>query len=109
MALDWASYRSARGSARARDGFNKRPFPARSWSALLRKTPVAQTPWPYSKLEVQQIAAMLPERFREGALEQIVRAARWYVYCQTQVHRENSNPRKEIEQLRKALNGLFDA
>jgi hypothetical protein len=104
----WIGRATARGSARGRQGFNDRPFPAGSWRSLL-SLPVSKTTWPYSDREAEVIVAMLPEEFRERALGMAVRAAQLFVFHQTQVNRGKANARKEIEQLRRALVCLFDA
>lgn len=75
MALDWARYRSARGSKRARQGFERRPFPARAWNELYVK-PVAHMPWPYTDAEAKCISSVLPEECRSRALQTVVLAAR---------------------------------
>jgi hypothetical protein len=108
MALDWHAWRRARGSDVARQGLHKRPFPARSWQALCA-TPVSKLSWPYSDAETQCIGATLPAEHRSHALEIVVRAAQLYVFEQLRAHQGKPNPRKEIEQLRDALTGLFDA
>lgn len=108
MALDWAGYRTRRGSARARQGFKTRPFPARAWDEL-HNSPAVHMPWPYSNAEADGIRAVLPDGFRDGAFETVVLAARKYVHAQTLIRPGKPNPRREIERLRSALVRLCDA
>jgi hypothetical protein len=108
MALDWARYRSARGSVRVRQGFEKRPFPARAWNELYVK-PLAHVPWPYDDAEAKSISSMLPKECRSRALQTVVLTARRYVHVQMLIRPGRPNPRREIEQLRDALVRLCDA
>jgi hypothetical protein len=106
FALDWAKWRRHRRfSDAARKGFDKRPFPARSWAALL---PAGQMPWPYSADEARTVANAFPEQFREAGLEKAVQAARLWIRQQTPL-RGKSNPRTEILRLRGALVCMFEA
>ncbi len=109
MALDWAAYRSARGSGRARGGFAKRPFPEhRSWLEMVT-SPLPDIPWPYSQSEAQAITAVLPQDTRRRAIESVAYAARLYMHAALRGHPRRPSPRKEIDRLRRALTALCDA
>jgi hypothetical protein len=106
FALDWAKWRRYRRSSEAtRKGFEKRPFPGGSWQSLL---PAKGMPWPYLENEARIVANRFPEEFREIALEKVVQAARLWIQQQPTYGR-TSNPRKEILQLRAALERMFEA
>jgi hypothetical protein len=107
-ALDWKEWRAARISIEARESFKKRPFPSRSWQALFASSS-SETTWPYTTDEISAIGETLPEGRRNDALQCSVHAARLYVFAQTRGHRRTANPKKEIEQLRRAIRALFDA
>jgi hypothetical protein len=106
FALDWAKWRRHRRiDEAARKGFDKRPFPARSWAALL---PASQMPWPFSADEARVVANAFSENFREVGLEKAVQATRLWIRQQTPL-RGKSNPQTEILQLRAALVCIFEA
>jgi hypothetical protein len=108
MALDWALWREARLSDKARVGLAKRRRPPGAWKRTLAAT-IAEVTWPYTSEEITAIRELLPTANREAAVQEAVRAAQLYVFAQTRGKRSKSNPRKEIERLRDALQGIFYA
>jgi hypothetical protein len=105
MALDWNKWREARLGEDGRAGLAKRPLPG-PWNRIL-KSNIGDTTWPYTAEEITVIRSLLPDEHREVAAQEAVRSAQLYVYAQTR--KRQSNPRKEIEHLRGALDGIFQA
>jgi hypothetical protein len=106
--LDWNEWRAARISGQGRQSFAKRPFPSRSWQALFASSP-SETTWPYSSEECSAIRATLADDICDDVFGMVIRAAQFYVFAQTQGNRARANPRKEIEQLNRALKELFNS
>jgi hypothetical protein len=107
FALDHEKWRRNRINDIARKGFEKRPLPSKSWQDL---PPASKILWPYCECEARAITANFPkEELRQIALEKVIDAARQWIREEVTEYRGRADPRKEILQLRRGMESLFEA
>jgi hypothetical protein len=79
-----------------------RPNPGRSWGQLL-KLPLHHSPWPYLDEEIQKIESSLPHPVSQGTIDDVILAARKYIYAALLRREGNADPKSEIARVKKSL------